>query len=103
MSISKEVKEKKKEILYESNPKYIGGIYGTELPHSQGKRQRFTVHDYNKFGIALTISGIRGRPYAEMFIERKEWETLIENLNIPHPATREDQKAPNPILSREQR
>ena len=78
--ISKEIKEKKNELLQGSNPKYLGGVHGTELPHSQGKIQRFTVHDYNKFGIALTISGVRGRPYAEMFIERKELDVLIKNL-----------------------
>lgn len=79
--ILKEVREKKKELLRESNPECVVNVVGSELPHMQGKRLFFSIHDYAKFGISLCVSGPYGATYGECFIGHAQFEQMVEKMN----------------------
>jgi len=76
--ISKETRERKNEMLRGSNPHCIIMLSGNELPHWHGKHLFFSIHDYGKFGVSLCVSGPRGAPYGECFINQRQFKNLVE-------------------------
>jgi len=79
----KETREKKKKILYGTNPKHI--LYVSpcnELPLGYGGRfLNIYVSDHGIRGISLSISGVRGAKHAECFMEYRQLEKMVKQLS----------------------
>ena len=71
------------EHLVGSNPKCIyNNLAWSEHQneHFNTRGRWFSIHDYRKFGICVSVSGRRGAPLGEAWINKRQLKDIFEHI-----------------------